>query len=125
MATLSENQKTLRADETYALISADKVEGTEVFSRDGKHLGEVEKIMIDKVSGKVAYAVISFGGFLGMGKTRRALPWDVLHYDTDRAGYVIDLDEATLRATPELSGDEDLDDAEWRERLSRHFGMTE
>ena len=68
--------------ETSTLISADKVEGTAVYNREGDKLGSIQTVMIDKVSGKVAYAVMSFGGFLGIGDRYHPLPWDVLTYDT-------------------------------------------
>ena len=79
-------QEQLKRDELGSLISADKVQGTNLYSRDGDDLGEVESIMIDKPTGKVAYAVVAFGGFLGIGQQRRALPWSVLHYDTRQNG---------------------------------------
>ena len=65
----------MKKDETGKLISADKVQGTAVRNRAGERLGTIENIMIDKPSGRVAYAVIAFGGILGMGKDRRALPY--------------------------------------------------
>jgi hypothetical protein len=61
--------------ETFNLIAADKVEGTTVYNRAGDKLGSVDNGMIDKISGRVAYAVMSFGGFLGMGKDHYPLPW--------------------------------------------------
>ena len=78
------SQDTLKKDETVNLIAASKVNGTKLYNRVHKHVGELEEIMIDKVSGHVAYAVVAFGGFLGLGETRRAIPWSVLHYDTSR-----------------------------------------
>jgi hypothetical protein len=70
------------SEETSALISANKVEGTTVKNAAGEKLGSIEEIMIDKRSGKVAYAVMSFGGFLGIGDRHHPLPWGVLKYDT-------------------------------------------
>ena len=96
-STMPSDQDTLQQNETSALISTDKVKGTEVYNRRGDHLGEVEHLMVDKPSGKVAYAVISFGGFLGMGEERRALPWQVLTYDTNLDGYVVAADDDLLR----------------------------
>ena len=86
-------------DETDRLISSDKVVGTAVYNRRGEHLGSVYNLMIDKHSGQVAYAVMSFGGFLGMGESYHPLPWRVLTYDTGRGGYVVDLDRSRLEAT--------------------------
>ena len=61
--------------ETDSLIGSDKVEGTAVYGRDGRNIGSVQRVMIDKRSGKVAYAVVSFGGFLGMGEDYYPMPW--------------------------------------------------
>jgi len=73
-------------DETDQLISSTKVEGTAVYNRQGERLGTVASFMVDKRSGQVAYAVMSFGGFLGLGKSCHPLPWHVLSYDTGRGG---------------------------------------
>ena len=69
------------ASETGNLIAASKVEGTKVYDRQGESLGSIYDVMIDKRSGQVRYAVMSFGGFLGMGESYHPLPWDVLDYD--------------------------------------------
>jgi sporulation protein YlmC with PRC-barrel domain len=81
-------------------ISADRVEGTEVYNTKGDHLGEVEDVIIDKQSGKVAYAVMSFGGFLGIGEKYHPVPWSMLKYDTGKGGYVVPLDKKTLEQAP-------------------------
>jgi len=91
--------------ESASLISADKVEGTTVYNRKGDKLGSVEDVMIDKLSGKVAYAVLSFGGFLGIGDRHHPLPWSMLSYDTERSGYVVDLDKETLTGAPSYPKD--------------------
>src|SRR6185436_1424007 len=96
-------QEQLAQDEVGSLISADKVQGTNLYNANGDGLGEVESIMIDKPSGKVAYAVIAFGGFLGMGQERRALPWSALHYDTQQRGYVVDAGDDVIRSTPAIN----------------------
>src|SRR3954453_8038244 len=74
-------------NETDRLISSDKVEGTSVYNRAGDSLGSVYTVMIDKYSGQVAYAVMSFGGFLGIGERYHPLPWKALTYDTGLGGY--------------------------------------
>ncbi len=91
------------------LIAADRVEGTSVYNRAGESLGSVDDIMIDKITGKVAYAVMSFGGFLGMGERHHPLPWGVLTYDTNLGGYVVDLDKETLQKAPSYAKDERYD----------------
>ncbi len=67
--------ETLVDRETYCLIASDKVEGTPVYRSNGEQVGTMERVMIDKISGKVAYAVMSFGGFLGIGEDYHPLPW--------------------------------------------------
>jgi len=104
----------LRTDETSQLIAADKVQGTTVYNRAGDKLGTVDNVMIDKRSGHVAYAVMSFGGFLGIGDRFHPLPWGVLDYDTERDGYVVDLDKETLKKAPSYAADE-LWDRDWRD----------
>src|SRR4051812_19153705 len=101
-------------DETDQLISSTKVEGTAVYKRQGERLGTVASFMVNKRSGQVAYAVMSFGGFLGMGKSCHRLPWHMmLSYDTGRGGYVVDLDQERLRAAPSYS---ESDTPDWSNR---------
>lgn len=120
---MPKDQQTLKKNETFSLISSEKVAGTEVYNRNGDHLGEVAHVMIDKLSGKVAYAVVSFGGFLGMGEERRALPWQVLTYDTERDGYVVDATDETLRTAPAGVSERDYNDPDWGARVYGHFGV--
>jgi hypothetical protein len=87
-------------EQTNHLIASDKVEGTAVYNLQDEHLGTVYNLMIDKLSGKVAYAVMSFGGFLGMGESYHPLPWKVLSYDPQRGGFVVNLDRAKLEGAP-------------------------
>lgn len=115
------SQSALEKDETFSLISASKVQGTDVYNASGEHIGDLDDVMIDKTSGKVAYAVITFGGFLGMGKERRALPWAVLSYDTGKDGYVTQASDETLKKTPDLG---DYGDRAWGTRLHQHYGVS-
>jgi hypothetical protein len=85
---------------TGTLISAQKVKGTTVFNLAGEKLGSVEDVMIDKVSGRAIYAVMSFGGFLGMGEKHHPLPWATLKYDMQKGGYVVNLDKKQLEGAP-------------------------
>ncbi len=86
--------------ETGSLIGSDKVEGTAVYGGDQQKIGSIERVMIDKVSGKVSYAVLSFGGFLGIGDDHYPLPWQSLKYDTRLEGYVTGITETQLRGAP-------------------------
>lgn len=121
-SAMENRQETLKRDETGSLISADKVNGTDIYNSRGDNLGEVESVMIDKLSGKVAYAVVTFGGFLGIGAERRALPWSVLSYDVDLGGYVVSASDDTLRQTPVYADNSNVD-PEWGTRLHGHFGV--
>ena len=96
----------VNADETDWLIASDKVEGTAVYNRAGERLGSVHNVMIDKYSGQVAYAVMSFGGFLGIGERYHPLPWRALTYDTGLGGYVVDVTREQLEGAPSHGRDE-------------------
>jgi PRC-barrel domain len=113
----------VETDETDRLIASNKVEGTAVYNRQGERLGEVDNFMVDKYSGQVAYAVMSFGGFLGIGESYHPLPWRVLTYDTGLGGYVVDLDKETLRGAPSFGRDEtpDWGNREWGTRVHDYY----
>ena len=91
-----------------SLIAAEKVNGTNVYNAAGDKLGSVEDIMLDKVSGKAIYAVMSFGGFLGIGEKQHPLPWSALNYDERKGGYVVNLDKKMLENAPTLDPDENF-----------------
>jgi sporulation protein YlmC with PRC-barrel domain len=107
------------------LISADRVQGTPVFNTSGSKLGHIETVMLDKASGRVAYAIMSYGGFLGAGERYHPLPWPMLHYDIDRNGYVVPLSADELDTAPTVERDdlEVQDDAAWAEAVHLHYGM--
>ena len=88
------------------VISSDKVEGTKVYNANGDKLGSIDDLMIDKRSGLVKYAVLEFGGFLGMGTDRYPLPWNLLKYDTDKDGYVVPLAKEQLEKAPKYAHDD-------------------
>lgn len=90
-------------NETSGLIGSDKVEGTAVYGADSQKIGSIERIMIGKTTGKVAY-VLSFGGFLGIGDEHYPIPWDQLKYDTGLGGYITNLSKAQLEGAPKYSG---------------------
>lgn len=92
-------------DQANRLIASNKVEGTIVYNHNDERLGSVHHFMVDKQSGRAEYAVMSFGGFLGIGEEYHPLPWDILTYDTDMGGYVVSLDKNTLESAPRFSAD--------------------
>jgi hypothetical protein len=94
---------TIEARETSSLIGSDKVEGTAVYGADQKKIGRLERVMIDKLSGKVAYAVLSFGGFLGMGEDYYPVPWVTLKYDQQLGGYLVNLTRDKLDKAPKFT----------------------
>jgi PRC-barrel domain protein len=94
---------TLDTKETISLIGSDKVDGTAVYGADEKKIGSIERVMIDKISGKVAYAVLSFGGFMGMGEDYYPVPWSTLKYDTNLGGYRVNLTKEQLDRAPKYS----------------------
>jgi hypothetical protein len=93
----------LETRETTSLIGSDKVDGTAVYGSDQQKIGSIERVMIDKISGKVAYAVLSFGGFLGMGEDYYPVPWPTLKYDTNLGGYLVNLTKDQLANAPKYS----------------------
>ncbi len=111
--------------ETTALIGSDKIEGTAVYGADGNKIGSIERVMIEKKSGKVSYAVLSFGGFLGIGHDHYPLPWPKLNYDTSLGGYRIDITQDQLSGAPRY-GQNDTWDWEDRTRakgVNAHYGV--
>jgi hypothetical protein len=90
--------------ETAGLIASDKVEGTYVYDAKGEHIGSIERVMIEKVRGQVAYAVLQFGGFLGIGSDYYPIPWASLTYDTSLGGYRTNITEEQLTGAPKYSG---------------------
>ena len=95
--------------ETGSLIGSDKVDGTTVYGADGEAIGSIERVMIDKRSGQVSYAVLSFGGFLGLGDDHYPLPWQSLNYDTKMGGYRAGITESKLQGAPKYGAGEDWD----------------
>jgi hypothetical protein len=111
--------------ETHDLIASDKVEGTKVYDLNGEHIGSIERLLVEKRSGKVSYAVLSFGGFLGMGHDHYPLPWSKLNYDKQLGGYRIDVSRQQLEGAPKYDRE---DDDYWTEengrRIYDHYGVA-
>jgi sporulation protein YlmC with PRC-barrel domain len=93
----------MQTDEDVRLISSSKVEGTAVYGAKGEHLGRIENFMVDKYSGRVAYAVLSFGGTLGFGASLFPLPWSYLTYDVEKDGYQLGLTKEQLAKAPRFA----------------------
>ena len=86
----------------HPLVPADRVNGTDVYGKDGEKLGKIEDVAIEKVSGEVAYAILSTGGLLGIGASHHPVPWRLLKYDTEKRGYVVPMLEADLEKAPRI-----------------------
>ncbi len=108
----------------HPLIPAQRVNGADVYNQAKEKIGKIEDIALDKRSGKVAYAILSFGGLLGMGDKRQPLPWSVLNYDTEQRGYVVDITQEFLALAPKLDVSElsGWDDTSSREAFHEHYG---
>ncbi|GGD06072.1 PRC-barrel domain-containing protein [Aureimonas glaciei] len=105
-------------------IEASRVTGTNVYNRAGETLGEIYDVVIGKRDGRVKYAIMSFGGFLGIGEEYHPLPWDQLEYDERQGGYVVDLDRDRLEGAPRYARNErpDWDDREYGRRVDDFYG---
>ena len=86
--------------ETVSLIGSDKVEGTAVYGADDQKIGSIERVMIDKISGRGSYAVLSFGGVMGIGSKPFAVPWNALRLDTEEKCFRLDVDSEALDDAP-------------------------
>ena len=111
-------------DRAHELISSRRVEGTTVYNRQDEKLGTIHSVMIEKRGGRVAYALMSFGGFLGMNEHVHPVPWEMLTYDVDRDGYVVDLGREKLMNAPTMHLDETdrPRDRAYDEEVSSYYG---
>jgi hypothetical protein len=103
----------VRRSETAALIGSDKVEGTNVYRSDGEKIGHIERVMIDKHTGKAPYAVMGFGGFLGLGEDYYPIPWSLLTYNEKLEGYEVNVTDQQLKSAPKYKAEDDWD---WSDR---------
>lgn len=106
------------------LLSSNNLSGISVFGRSGEKIGTIHSFMIDRLNGRVALAVMSLGGFLGMGGSYHPLPWPLLRHDDSRDGFVIDVDDAVLKGGPTFKGgaEPDFDDT-YIDRVWNYYGV--
>lgn len=109
------------SDNKTALIAASTVKGTSVYGASGDKLGSIDDVMLGKRDGTVAYAIMSFGGFLGIGEKYHPLPWDMLDYDTSLGGYRVSLTEEQLKDAPNYGRDE-FSSSNWDRATDDHYG---
>lgn len=91
---------------SHLIIESDRVEGTAVFDRKNDQIGTIRRLLIEKVSGRVLYVDVTFGGFLGIGSHHVTIPWDKLAYDKELEGYRTEVTEAQVRGAAAFYGDE-------------------
>ena len=116
---------TINTNETHDLIASNKVEGTAVYDMNGERLGTVDNFMVDKRSGQAEYAVMQFGGFLGIGADYYPIPWKMLNYNTDHGGYVVDLDKKRLEGAPRYADNDAPDyNAGYGRQVYSYYGVA-
>ena len=113
-------------EQPHELIASDRVEGTAVFRSNGQRIGHIQRIMIDKRTGQAAYAVMNFGGFLGLGEESYPLPWALLDYNAKLGGYEVHVTDAQLKDAPKFvaDGKVDLGDRASDIRVYDYYGIT-
>jgi len=94
------------------IIESDRVEGTAVFDPKGNQIGTIKRLLIEKLSGRVLYVDVTFGGFLGIGVHHQTIPWEKLAYDRKLSGYRTDITAEQVRAAPTFFGDDQI----WHDR---------
>ena len=110
--------------ETRRLIASNKVEGTAVYARDGSRLGTIYNFMVDKYSGQVEYAVMRYGGFMGLGQRYYPLPWTTLTYDVRAGGYRINLAHCDMAHAPSFTRDDEPDfNREYGRSVHDYYGI--
>ena len=108
------------------IVKANKeVVGRKVINPQGEHLGKVEEVMLDTAPGRIAYAVLSFGGFLGIGDKLFAVPWNALHYDPQEEAFVLRADKKFLENAPGFDKENwpDMSNATWRSDVYRYYSI--
>lgn len=104
------------------LISSEDVQGTAVYGVGDSKVGDIDHLMIEKISGRVTYAVMGFGGFLGLGNSHYSIPWAALKYDTALGGYRTGITEDQLKSAPQFA-DDSWGNREWETRTHQHYGV--
>jgi sporulation protein YlmC with PRC-barrel domain len=109
-----------------ALMGADTLMGNDVYNKDGEDLGDIKEFMIDMATGRVAYAVLSFGGLLGMGDKLFAVPWQALTLDTVEKRFTLNVPKATLKDAPGFDKDQwpSMADEGWASGVHKFYGTT-
>ena len=106
------------------LMGADTLNGNDVFNEKDEDLGDIKEFMLDMNTGRVSYAVLSYGGFLGMGDKLFAVPWDALKLDTVNKRFVLNVDKARLESAPGFDKDNwpNMSDQTWAQGIHSYYG---
>jgi len=117
------NGPNLRQGPGPELMSAETLAGNEVYNREGEALGDIKDIMLDMRTGKVSYAVLSFGSFLGMGEKLFAVPWESLTLDTEEKRFVLDVQKDRLKKAPGFDRDNwpNMADPTWVSSIHAYY----
>jgi sporulation protein YlmC with PRC-barrel domain len=113
---IQQSGENFQKQDTATSIASDKVEGTPVYRSNGEKVGKIERLMIDKTSGRVTYAVLSFGGFLGIGDDYYPLPWSLLKFSERLGGYEVNITDEQLKGAPKFKRNETFD---WADQSGR------
>lgn len=113
-----------RVRERRVVFAASTLIGDEIRNPAGEHLGDIEELMIDTENGRIAYAVVSFGGFLGLGDRLFAVPWNALRLSQGEKRFILDVEDETLETAPGFDEDDwpEMTDREWGTEIHRHYG---
>jgi len=108
------------------VMAASTLEGDKVMSSDGEDVGKIKEIMLDVYTGRIAYAVMSSGGFLGIGDKLLAIPWNALTLDTDRKCFLLSVNADTVKTAPGFDKDQwpAMADPAWANKLHGYYGST-
>ncbi|MGV8916973.1 MAG: PRC-barrel domain-containing protein [Pseudomonas sp.] len=108
------------------LLGANTLIGNDVYNHNDENLGDIKEIMLDIRSGKVAYAVLSFGGFLGLGEKLFAVPWGAMTLDTVNKRFVLNVEKERLKNAPGFDTDNwpDMADQSWTDEVHSFYGTT-
>lgn len=106
-----------------SLMGANTLIGNDVYNQNDEDLGDIKEIMLDMASGEVCYAVLSFGGFLGLGEKLFAVPWDALKLDTVNKRFILNIEKARLENAPGFDQDDwpDMADQSWRDEIKAYY----
>ena len=118
-------KSTRKAQEMYGVVSASKIIGEAVVNRQDESLGKIHELVIDAKEGHLAYAVLSFGGFMGMGNKYFAMPWKAFEFSNTENKLILNVDKKKLETAPGFDKDAkwpDFADRTWGDTVHKYYG---